>query len=160
MDYTKSQITLTMYHFTKTPQIGHKTLWTIHHQFKYHQKDPLIGVLIQFRHLSPVKYTHNKPCSRHHQNTYKFHKNPGLYITNFTQISTKTVFNTFKYFALPRFLIQFRHLSTVKYTLLKPGSRHHQNTTNSTKTLDYTSPISLKYHQKPTPFKPFNSNPI
>ena len=47
--------------------------------------------LIQFRHLSNVNSALLKPGSLHHQNTYKLHKNTGLYITNFNQISPKTL---------------------------------------------------------------------
>ena len=132
---------------------------------------------IQFKHLSTVKSPLNKPGSLHLENSYKLHKNPGLYITNFNQISPKTFTH-----ANTSFLIQFRHLSPVKFTLNKLGIfdifktgtnytktstlHHHLDTyplsnltlsldpcifktpTNYTKTLDYTSPISTKYHQK------------
>ena len=79
-------------------QIHHQHLqmdWTIHHQFQPNitKNSPPSNSfkLIQFRHLSNVNSALLKPGSLHHQNTYKLHKNTGLYITNFNQISPKTL---------------------------------------------------------------------
>ena len=80
---------------TSTSKITSK-IWTIlqHHQFQPNiTKNNITSSfkLIQFRHLSNVNSALLKPGSLHHQNTYKLHKNTGLYITNFNQISPKTL---------------------------------------------------------------------
>ena len=124
---------------TKTPTNYTKTLdYTSPISTKYHQKLSTFK-LIQFRHLSPVKYTHNKPCSRHHQNTYKLDKNPGLYITIFTKISPKThsLQTALLESNLDTYPTSITHTITLTPCITKTPS-------NSTKTLDYTSPFSPK----------------
>ena len=133
--------------------------WTIHHQFHSNiTKNSTLSnrsFLIQFRHLSPVKYTHNKPGSLHHskhlQITQKHWTIHHQFQPNITKNSPPS--NSFK-------LIQFRHLSNVNSALLKPGSLHHQNTYKLHKNTGLYITNFNQISPKLSTFKQLQTNPI